>query len=150
MQTIAEVCKNINPVMIVGPHHGAPIKREQASYSPSFDAITPENVFISVGSHNSHSHPNKQFIEEHVSRGRSVSCSQLVHCDRHRYKENLHVMNHHLLLGMMPPNEGNSVTCRGPIQLNWNDVDKCFEFDRFHSDHRATIEDLHHPYCLGK
>lgn len=150
MQTIAKVCKFLKPLMIVGPHHGAPIKRNQASYSPSFDAIEPENVYISVGSHNGHNHPNKGFIGEHVERCRSVTCSQLVMCDRHRYKENLHVMNHHLLLGMIPPHSVNAVTCRGPIQLRWNDVEKKFEFDRFHSEHREKVESLHHPYCLGK
>lgn len=126
MQTLSKVATDKSPLIVVGPHHGGPIKRDQKSYAPSFDQPNPENVFISAGTTNKHDHPIKKFIDLHRERSRRVCCSQLVHCDRQRIQAKDHVLNSHISLGMLPPKSSSAVTCRGPIQLTWNQQESRF------------------------
>ncbi len=151
MQTLTEVCTDDEPLMLVGPHHGAPIKRDAASYEGCFDKIQPSEVFVSVGTKGGHNHPDKSFVKRHVKRGRRVCCSQLVHCDAARKKQKQHVLNNHLLLGMSPPLDTNAVTCRGPMQLTWDSSYNEFMFDRFHNQHLAKLKDgtVENPLCFS-
>lgn len=147
MQTVTEVCAERDPLVIVGPHHGAPIKRNQASFAPCFDAPDPKNVFISTATNNKHGHPVKKFIDLHCARSRRVCCTELVHCDNRRVQKKQHVLNNHLSLRMLPPKSASAVTCRGPMQLIWNSVDQEFDFDRFHETHLSLVGNIHRAYC---
>jgi len=147
MQTVSQVCRSLKPSVIVGPHHGGPIKRNQASFVPSFNDPQPDNVFVSVGSTNGNSHPVKKFVGLHCAHGRRVCCSQLVHCDRERFLKQEHVLNSHLQLGILPPKESTAVTCRGPMQISWNFKTHTFRFDRFHQRHKGLLSDVARPYC---
>lgn len=147
MQTIAQFCHGKEPLVVFGPHHGGPVKRQLKSYPPSFDNPDPENVFISVGTTNIHQHPIPDFIKRHRSKGRNLFCSQLVHCDRMAVQNRRHVMNHHLLLKFIPPHEETAVTCRGPVRMSWNVGRNAFEFDGFHLEHRNKVKALHDPLC---
>lgn len=149
LAAIARTCSGHSPQMIMVPHHGAPIDRKGRHYPSTFDAVTPESVFVSVGTNNKHDHPVPGFIEQHVKRGRTVCCSQLHrHCDRQRSNNGGHVLHNHLSLGLLPPRNPKSVTCRGPMILKWDAGDQRFTFDRFHAPHRKEIISLHNPRCL--
>lgn len=148
MQVLSKVCKNEDPFLIVGPHHGGPETRKQQSYLPAFETPCPKNVFVSVGSDNSYNHPLKSdFIELHVAKERVVCCSQLKHCDRRRLTEKRHVLNHHLALGVLPPYSENAVTCRGPMKLTWRSEVHEWEWDQWHQQHQTLLNDVHSPYC---
>jgi hypothetical protein len=147
MQTIKQFCKGKSPLVIFGPHHGAPVKRELKSYPAAFETPDANNVFISVGTTNIHQHPIPDFINRHRNKGRTVFCSQLVHCDRRAVENRRHIMNHHLLLNFVPPHEPTAVTCRGPVRMSWNVGTQRFEFDGFHQEHRNKVKGLHDPLC---
>ena len=147
MQTISRFCSKRKPILIVGPHHGAPVKRDQKSYAPAFDNPDPQNVFISVGTTNIYQHPVPDFIKKHCEKGRTVFCSQLVHCDRLAVEKQRHVMNQHLRLELLPPHDQGAVTCRGPVRMSWNSSNGTFEFDGFHQEHRNKVKGLHDALC---
>lgn len=148
MQTVSRVCGKRSPLIVVGPHHGGPIKRDQNSFAPSFAQPCPENVFVSVGTKNIHNHPVKKFVQLHRDRERRVCCSELVHCDRRRLEHKDHVLDNHLELGMLPPKEESAVTCRGPMQIRWDARTGAFVFDRFHDVHQMRLTEVAGPYCV--
>jgi hypothetical protein len=58
-------------------------------------------------------------------------------------------MRNHLDLGMVPPLNTGSVTCRGPMRFTWDSTAGVFVHDEFHDRHLAELGDVHRPYCLG-
>jgi hypothetical protein len=147
MQTMTQFCKGKEPLVVVGPHHGGPENRHLQSYTSAFSHPNPNNIFVSVGTTNNHGHPIPDFIERHRAQGRTVFCSQLVHCDRRAVQNLRHVMNHHYLLHFIPPYDNKAVTCRGPVRLSWNTGRHAFEFDAFHQEHRNKVKGLHDALC---
>lgn len=149
MRTIADKCEGKRPEVMMGPHHGGPTDRKERDYPRQFDRIEPRNVFISAGTGNTYGHPVKKFIDLHAQRNRRVVCSQLVHCDRHRVEHRKHVMRHHLELGLVPPQNGEAVTCRGPMRLEWDPEQREFLHHETHAIHLERLASLHRPYCIG-
>lgn len=148
MSAVANICANHSPIVIVGPHHGAPVDRKLTGYKQTFSTPKPEVVFISVGAANKYDHPTFDFINNHSALGRQVVCSQLRHCDRKKLLNKTHVLHSHLALGLLPPYSRNAVTCRGPMQLTLS----CGELiiDRFHEEHKRELSNLQRPQCLKK
>ena len=149
MQTVSRVCQRRKPNVVVGPHHGGPIKRKQKSFGKCFDDPQPENVFVSVGTENIHDHPVRRFIELHRDKGQRVCCTELVHCDRRRRDNRDHVLNNHLQLGLLPPKENSAVTCRGPLQIRWDTAEYAFVSDRFHAIHQQLLSSITNAYCVA-
>jgi hypothetical protein len=148
MQVVNRVCAALAPKVVIGPHHGAPVDRKAALYKPCFVSPDSEAVFVSVGTGNNHSHPTLDFIDNHAENGRRVVCSELMHCDNERRRRREHVMNNHLVLGLLPPLSGKAVTCRGPISITFNSG--ALQFDRFHLEHQNKLSAVHQPQCLKK
>jgi beta-lactamase superfamily II metal-dependent hydrolase len=148
MNVVNRVCAARSPKIVIGPHHGAPVDRGSSGYKPCFSTPASEAVFVSVGTGNSHSHPTLDFIDNHAEEGRRVVCSELMHCDNDRKRRRDHVMNNHLLLGLLPPLSGKAVTCRGPISITF--AAGVLEFDRFHSEHQRQLSFVHQPQCLKR
>lgn len=149
MRIIADKCEGKSPEVMMGPHHGGPTDRKESDYPRQFDRIAPRNVFISTGTGNTYGHPVKKFIDLHADRGRRVVCSQLVHCDNHRVEHRKHLMRHHLELGLIPPQNENAVTCRGPMRLEWNAKQRKFVHHETHEIHRERLASMRRPYCIG-
>jgi competence protein ComEC len=149
MQTLAQVCRGKQPAVLVGPHHGGPETRSTQSFLPSFDAVSPTNVFVSVGTDNTYQHPLKHdFVLPHVKRDRHLCCSQLKHCDSQRVARRQSVMTHHLPMGLLPPVNSNAVSCRGPMELSWDSSASSWKWDQWHAVHRRRVAQLKDPWCL--
>jgi beta-lactamase superfamily II metal-dependent hydrolase len=149
MQALAKVCAKKEPFVLVGPHHGGPQTRGVTSYLPTFNALTPECVFTSVGTANKYSHPLKHdFVLPHVKLGRRVCCSQLNHCDKQRVAKGQSVMSHHPALGLEPPISTKSVACRGPMRLERDSNAEEWVWDQWHDLHAEEVKKLHDPWCL--
>ena len=149
MSTVHKLCSQLDPVCVVGPHHGSPEDRDEDGYFDRFDGPNPETVFISVGGHKDHPR-DKKFIRPHVQRGRRICCSQMKKrwCGKRRTKP---LMSHHVQIGMIPPIQSEkTLTCRGAMQLYVN-VDGTTEWDPFHGLHRDRVAKLgRKAMCLAE
>jgi len=153
MAAVAQVCTGMDPKVLVGPHHGGPLDRPDkntsqaaaTAYRNTFQAISPERVFVSVGTKNGHSHPVKHhFIDPHLALGRKVVCSQMHHCGRIQIQSGQPLLANHGALGLEPPTIG--VSCRGPMRLTWEN--SAWKDDVFQELHAVAIQNLRPAYCL--
>ncbi|MDB6118003.1 MAG: internalization-related competence protein ComEC/Rec2 [Verrucomicrobiaceae bacterium] len=150
VSSIVESCEGLVPLMLVGPHHGAPVDRKSKDYPSHFDRLSADAVFISVGSQNSYGHPVPDYVVKHAKKGRTVCCTQLHHCDKARVSARNSVLHNHLALGVLPPRKSNAVTCRGPIVFSWDDADEDFVEDRFQAEHHRLVrESVQKPLCIS-
>lgn len=148
MSAVSRACHGSSPQLIVGPHHGAPTDRKRRSYPSYFIDPDPEVVFVSVGTYNRHDHPIPDFIKRHVAQSRVVCCSGLnYHCDRQRATDGPHVINSHMSLSVVPPPNPKAVSCRGPMQLTWDEDYGEFLYDRFHDRHQAQVQQITGRCC---
>ena len=146
LECLASVCKGENPVVLLGPHHGAPSDYRGATAVGNIAAVQPQNGFISVGTKNKYSHPRPKYLQRLERAGCQIVCSQLtVTCDRNQVRSGVSVMATHLVLGLRPPRRA-GIACRGAWQLTWNGTK--FESDGLDAEHLARIAKFRRPQCL--
>jgi len=146
MQKMGESCHDTEPYAITGPHHGAPSDVRTPASREAIRAVRPKFNFISVGTHNSYSHPRLRFIRQLEVEGCRVRCSQLTYrCERLRVNARDHVLKTHGYLGLRAP-RGKYVSCRGPWRLTLTNGQ--FVPDRWDEEHLRIIATLKRPQCL--
>lgn len=146
IRKIAEKCCNMEPYLLDGPHHGAPVDRKEANFQSHLDSISPKRGFISVGTHNRYSHPNPSYLESLARKGCVVQCSQLTrHCDPVSVDRKNPVLQSAALLGLRAPHSG--VSCRGCLRITVENG--MIVGDRWDEVHRARIGALRRPLCLS-
>lgn len=160
IRTVAEKHEGSQPWMLFGPHHGGPsdyptksVRRRAGINSGrlknevrvAVDKISPERVFISVGSKNQHHHPRPGYIKLLAQHGTRVTCSQLtLCCERKMVRSGAHVFQGSGALGLRACRTG--VSCRGSFRLYFKDGELLP--DEFDAAHRAEVEKLLRPQCL--
>jgi competence protein ComEC len=136
-----------NPIVMVGPHHGAPADWKDAYLPAWIGNINPVKVFVSVGTDNIHSHPRPAYIHRLRDHGCQIACSQITnHCDRRAVAVGRPILPSHGILGLPVPKKG--VACRGALRLEFQDGKLLT--DRLDAEHRRRISTLHRPLCLQR
>ncbi len=136
-----------HPTVMVGPHHGAPEGYKDKRQAPSqISGIAAANVFISVGTHNKHEHPQARYLLNLGAAGCRVRCSELTRvCDREATRGRAPVFDGTGQLGLRTPRAG-GVPCRGAWRMHFKDG-KLFS-DKFTKDHLTAVDKLKRPRCL--
>lgn len=146
MKKLNEACYDSEPFALTGTHHGAPTDYRTPDSRDAIQAIRSKNNYISVGTHNSYSHPRPRFIRQLEGQGCRVRCSQLTYrCERIRVLNRQHVLKTHAYLGLRAP-RGKYVACRGPWRLSF--IKGQFVPDRWDNAHLEIISTLKRPQCL--
>jgi competence protein ComEC len=142
---VAEVCPSSKPMVLFGPHHGAPADGHGPKIKQAIDCIQPNRVFVSVASNNQYSHPNNRYLRSLVQANCRVVCSQITRqCDPVAAKH--HILQSHLLLGLRPPRSG--YACRGAMRLLLTPGG--FVPDHLDAEHARRVALLRRPLCLPK
>lgn len=142
---LAQECPKTRPLMLVGPHHGAPKDANRKVAAACIAAVNPQHAYLSVASRNKYSHPRPRYILRLELGGCAVTCSQMTHhCDRATVAAGIPVIATHLALGLRPPRRG--VSCRGVVRLTWNG--RSFDSDGYENEHAARIGKLRRALCL--
>lgn len=81
LATIAEKCHDAAPVVMVGPHHGCPQDKPNATrtFTTALDSVRPRCLFISIGMGNRYGHPNSKYIKSAANLGAQICCSEVTH-----------------------------------------------------------------------
>lgn len=142
MQVVGDKCANSLPHLLHGPHHGGPIDRKKSDFKEHAKKLTPEKVFISVGTSNSYNLPSGDYLKLQASRGCRVICTQLTKlCDNRRQTP---VLQTALLLGLRSPRRG--LSCRGCMRLIM--IGDSIVCDAWDAEHLNRIQTLRRPKCL--
>lgn len=145
MQVIANKCQGNTPYLLHGPHHGAPIDKNQGQFKDWVNAFRPDRVFISVGTNNTYSHPSSVYLQSQVKQGCQVSCTQLTSlCDRNHIRNDTAVLQTAGLLGLRSNRSG--VPCRGCLRLTM--ANGVIASDPFDAEHLRRVKMLRRPKCL--
>ena len=132
------------PVLLGGPHHGAPVDSTSDKIKYFTEQLEPHNCFISVGTNNRDTHPRARYIKALTRTRCKVSCSQLTkQCDLGRVRNEDPVMESHFLLGLRAPRKG--VSCRGPLRFSLRGTS--FVPDAFNEEHSKRVAKLTSPLC---
>ena len=143
IEVVAQECSGQQPEYMVGPHHGAPSDRANALAEQWLAEIGARTTLISVGSKNSHQHPQPSFIRKSLRCSSRIVCTQLTPlCDRTRRRD---VVKSHARLGLIPPNTG--VACRGPVRITLLPSGDIVG-DELDAEHQLEIQQLERPKCL--
>lgn len=135
------------PVVMMGPHHGAPADWNHAYVPAWLTNINPTASFISVGTDNTHSHPRPAYIHHLRDHGCRISCSQITNqCDRKVASLSRPVLPSHGLLGLPSPKKG--VSCRGPLRLEFRNGD--LQPNWLDDEHARRVSQLHRPLCRSR
>jgi hypothetical protein len=144
MCVVGQKCTGSHPYLLHGPHHGGPVDRKKSAFKKHVEKLTPERVFISVGTSNPHSLPSPDYLKLQTSRGCLVACTQLTKlCDNRRQTP---VLQTALLLGLRAPRHG--LSCRGCLRFTM--VGDSIVSDAWDSDHLKRIQTLRRPKCLAR
>jgi hypothetical protein len=142
MQVVGEKCADSLPHLLHGPHHGGPIDRKKPDFKEHIEKLTPEKVFVSVGTSNSYNLPSGDYLKLQASRGCRVICTQLTKlCDNRRQTP---VLQTALLLGLRSPRRG--LSCRGCMRLIM--MGDSIVSDAWDAEHLNRIQSLRRPKCL--
>ena len=145
LSRLAEQCANANPLLQVGPHHGAPKGYKAKSAGALIEAVKPRRAFLSVGTKNKFSHPRQRYILRLELAGCHVACSQMTQiCDREVVAGGKSVFPSHFALALRPPRRG--VSCRGAMQFRLNGA--TFDPDGLDQEHLQRIRSLRRAMCL--
>ena len=125
------------PVMLFGPHHGAPQDRKNQRFDANLQALSPANCFVSLGTKNhKDKHPNPVYVEHLTANGCRVVCSQMTrNCDAARVRNGQHIMTTSGYFGLPAPAQG--VFCRGHVRLTVSAVG--VTNDRYQSEHHRRL-----------
>ncbi len=141
---VSKVSSDVEPICMLGPHHGAPTDRRNVRFSNDLSTIKPRTVVASVGTSNPHEHPAVSYIKHVCRSGANFYCTQLTkRC--HKLRPLHHVCKGSALLGL--PQVSTGFSCRGTIRLTFNG-------EHFVSDdlsnrlHAKGISNLSRPKCL--
>ncbi|SPE59197.1 hypothetical protein SBV1_3010005 [Verrucomicrobia bacterium] len=146
MQVIAEKCAATTPHLLHGPHHGGPVDRKKTGFKTWTESLTPERVFISVGTNNRYSLPSQPYLNHQASRGCVVTCTQLTKlCDNLHVAHQVPVLQTAALLGLRAARNG--VPCRGCFRLLVHNG-KILP-DPWDQEHLTRIKALRRAQCLG-
>lgn len=76
---IDQVCKKTNSHFLDGPHHGAPQDKglRTTEFKRLLGSIGSKRLHISVGTNNTYSHPNRDYLVAASTRGLKVTCTEL-------------------------------------------------------------------------
>lgn len=120
---LSELGKNItNSIegVLTGPHHGRPqdMKPNEPPEKTGFFMqilrnISPQTLFISVGTKNQYEHPFRKYLAAAANAGVRVCCSELT--KRCKEKCNEDVYPGSAMLGLQPPQ--NAIQCRGTMRV---------------------------------
>lgn len=148
LATLAGKAGGKNPVVMTGPHHGAPegckLKVESVAHIRS---VSPARAFISVGTRNGYSHPRPRYLQNLARAGCHVVCSQITNrCDPNSVNAARPVFNGTAMLGLRAPRVG--VACRGAWRVFFQNG--VLIPDPYDAVHREKIKDLRRPQCLIK
>lgn len=148
MRVVAEKLRGATPSILVGPHHGGPVDRKQSEFPAWARAITPERLFVSVGTKQNpnNNHPSPEYLELRRAHGCQVMCSQLTKlCDNEHVNKGSPVMQTAFLLGLRPPRKG--VSCRGCFRVVV--TESSITPDAFDAPHRTRVQALRRPKCVS-
>ncbi len=147
LRMLAESCGGETPLVLAGPHHGAPHDTDDSTAASWVRSVGPRRAFISVGSTNGHSHPKAFYLQTLRSSGCKIVCSQITdRCDAKAAASRQPIIPSHGLLGLAPPRTGTS--CRGPFRLTLENGG--LVPDRWDAEHLARISKLDHPQCIER
>ncbi len=148
LATLAGKAGGRNPVVMTGPHHGAPegYKKKPESVQ-HVKAISPARAFISVGTTNGYSHPRARYLKLLARQSCHVVCSQITRvCDPESTKSKRPVFNGTAMLGLRAPRGG--VACRGSWRVLFQGG--ALIPDSYDASHREKLKGLRRPQCLNK
>ena len=151
--TVVKKCAGQSVHSMVGPHHGCPSdllqkKNGKSKYQAATgaQALKLQRVFLSVGSGNTHKHPNPSYVYSLAKVGTHVVCSQVTKaCDDKRCVQGSRpVFNGSAAYGLPAPASG--VACRGTKRVYFQG-DQALE-DKFAMRHLLEVAKLGKPLCL--
>lgn len=150
LKRLSTICKGLNPELLFGPHHGAPIdkaKNDRSFLKSCIKQIKPKRCFISVGTSNPYSHPNPQYLKRLDECKCHISCSQLTaKCDLDLIVHNKSIMNTSGYYALPCPSKG--CFCRGHMRIKISEGN--FIDDIYTAKHRILIkEKVHKPKCIA-
>jgi hypothetical protein len=147
MQKVAKLCGGLTPAIMSGPHHGGPTDRKHADFKKWVHSLSPERMYVSVGTKQNYGLPAPEYISERVAAGCHVICSQLTKlCDNEHVNKGIPVLQTAALLGLRPPRTG--VPCRGCYRSTITETN--ILPDAFDIAHRDRINLLRRPKCIQK
>jgi len=131
--------------VLMGPHHGHPIdgfkKRDECIRVLS--ALSPECLFVSVGTNNNYRIPQRQYLFSAAAMGAIVCCSELT--DRcGQFHSGRDVYPGSMMLGISKPQ--GAVQCRGSMRVTVS-AQKGLLFDECQEEFREAVKVIENRYC---
>lgn len=145
MKKIGEKCAGTTPHVLMGPHHGAPIDRDNKRFDKDVEKFKPERMFVSVGTELKYSDvPSPKYLGMQTRRGIRVMCSQLTSfCDKRISKPFIQTA---LLLGLHDCNSG--ISCRGCYRVTV--AGSKITPDPYDAPHWDGVKKLKRPKCVKR
>lgn len=135
---------NCHPLVLDGPHHGAPQGGYVKEMGPALSQIAAGRLHVSVGSSNAYEHPQARYLKEALRQRMSVTCTQITQkCGWRPGRPALIQISGKL--GLPSPYTG--CPCRGTTRLSL-DADG-WHFDKWDQvHHEAIAHGVSHPICM--
>jgi len=139
---------------LLGPHHGRPEDRSPQKtfdkFKSNVESTSVDNLLISVGTDNSHGHPDKDYLQIMAKKPCRVSCTQLTpQCDEAVASSGVPVFDGTQALGLEPSQSG--TPCRGCFQLVWDSKKNQLVPHTSHvKKHAEGIQMLKSPMCVAE
>jgi len=137
--TITAKCLNDEFLLLMGPHHGAPIDKKKSKYLRDILKLHPKYNFLSFQSQNRYGHPDSGYIKHQSRKGCNVYCGEMCL----RGKESLIVPERYGHIGICSEK---SISCRGGMFFTLDENHE-WQIDDLESEYIPKRNNIHRRLC---